>query len=58
MRFKVVNHVLVLHQLDLQMLIGLVVVGQQVVDAFEECGHCTAIVFFLEKELLLGEDLD
>ena len=57
MRFEVVNHVLVLHQLDLQMLIGLIVVGEQVVDALEQRSQRAAVVFLFEKELLLGEDL-
>jgi len=56
--FKVVNHVLVLHQLDLQVLVRLIVVGKQVVDALKQGSQGPTIVFLFEKELLLGENLD
>ena len=49
---------LVLHQLDLQVLVRLVVVGEQVVYALKQGRQSPAIVFLFKKELLLGEDLD
>ena len=46
-----------LHQLDLQVLIRLIVIGQQVVDALEQSRKCATIVFFLHQELFLRENL-
>ena len=52
-----IEQVLVLHQLDLKVLIGLVVVCEQVVNAFEKGGQRAAIVLLLQQEFLLREDL-
>ena len=46
-----------LHQLDHQVLISLIVVSDQIVDALKKCRQSAAVVFFLEQELLLGEYL-
>ena len=46
-----------LHQLDLQVLIRLIVIGQQVVDALKESRKRATIVFFLHQELFLRENL-
>ena len=40
------------------MLIGLIVVGDQVVDAFKEGRQRTAVVLLLKQELFLREDLN
>jgi len=40
------------------MLVGLVVVRDQVVDTLKQGGQGAAIVFLLHEELLLREDLD
>jgi hypothetical protein len=55
---KVIKHSLIFHQLDLEVLIGLVVIGNQVVDSFEERGQTLAVIFFLKKEFFLGEYLN
>ena len=47
-----------LHQLDLQVLIRLIMVGKQVVYAFEESRKRATIVFFFHQELFLRENLD
>ena len=46
-----------LHELDLKMLISLIVIGKQIVDAFEEGCECAAVVFFLQQKLLFREHL-
>ena len=38
-------------------MVGLIVVGDQVVDGFDEGAQGLAVVFFLEQELLLCEHL-
>ena len=43
-----VEKLLMLHQLNLQVLVRLIVVSQQVVDAFEQGGESAAVVFFFE----------
>ena len=47
-----------LHQLDLQVLIRLIMVGEQVVNALEEGRKRATIVFFFHQELFLRENLD
>ena len=46
-----------LHQLDLQVLIRLIVIGEQIVDALKESCKRATIVFFLHQELFLRENL-
>ena len=46
-----------LHQLDHQVLISLIMVSNQIVNALKECRKSATVVLFLEQELLLGEHL-
>lgn len=55
---KVIEYALILHELDLEVMIGLVMVGDQVVDSLDEGAEGLAIVFLFEEELLLGEDVE
>ena len=47
-----------LHELDLQVLVSLIMIGKQVVDAFKKSGQSAAVVFFLEQEFFLRECLN
>lgn len=46
---------LILHKHDLQVVIGLVVVSDEIVDGLHETAQGLAVVFSFEEELLLGE---
>jgi len=54
---KVVEHCLVLHELDLEVLVGFVVVGQQIVDALKQSRQRLAVVLLLQQEFLLRKHL-
>ena len=57
-RVEGVEEVLVFHELDHKVLVGLVVVGDEVVNALEEGSQCAAVVLLLEQKLFLRENLD
>ena len=47
-----------LHQLNLKMLIGLVMVSKEVVDTLEKSGESPAIILFLQQKFFLRESLN
>jgi hypothetical protein len=49
---------LILHQLDLEVLIGLIVIGNQIIDALEKRSQSPAVILLLKEELSLRENLD
>ena len=57
-RVKLVKKCLVLHKLNLQVLVCLIVVCNQVVDTFEQSSHSFCIVFFFQNKLSFGEHLN
>lgn len=57
-RIESVEHCLELHQLDLEVLIGLIMVGHEVIDCLKQGSEALAVVLLFKKELLLREDLD
>jgi hypothetical protein len=52
-RIYLVEHGLILHELNLQILVRLVVVGHQIVDCFKQGGQTLAVVLFLQQEVFL-----
>lgn len=54
---EVIKHSLVFHELDLQIVIGFVVIGDQVVNGFHQRTQGFAVVFFFHQEVLLGKHL-
>lgn len=54
---QIIKHTLILHQLYLQVMVGLIMIGNEIVDGFDEGAESFAVIFFLQKELLLSENV-